>query len=240
MFLRSKITRAFRVFSDKTIADAVKSTVIQLAAVALAPPLLATLLGIVSKGLIDTLLQQASRVERKLDLLLREPLVSGLKFLRQALIHDQSSVEEKKAYENLLDQAHASLTRALSLAVDSREDSVFIRAIDCVALAAHPGHRTLALMELEDMNKDLGLISGRVDLLLADAAEETSRSEGLRRFLAHDDWGGKPVGYAEQLWIARRRIKQAERIRKRADEAQSRLRILQGIVEIATRLANAG
>ena len=236
MFAPFKARTAFRNFATRTVGDAVKATVTGLAAATVASPTGAAVLGVVSKGLVETLLEQGSRTEKKLDRLLREPLLSGLLLLKQALVHGSATEAEDRARDNLLEHAHVSLTRALALVGDSREDSLFVKALDCVALASHKGHRSLAERSLIELRTDLALMRSHVELLEKEASEWVHDSQVLYDYFARDPLGDKPFGHMELRLLTRWRKDAASRVQLRADEAREHLNVLEGIISIAETL----
>ena len=80
-------------------------------AVATAPrkiPLAGEFAGAVSKEFVETLLKRTSAIEKKLDVLLREPFKTGLHLLRESIAHPGTSGQEIQSRDTLLDAAHVS------------------------------------------------------------------------------------------------------------------------------------
>ena len=132
------------------------------------------------------------------------------------------------------------LLESLALVGDSREDSIFVRALDCVTLAAHKGHRSLARIEITEINQDLVLTKNRVQVLQSEARKRTRDSQDMNALLGvNDPYGTKPFGYSEQRGLSIRINKNAARLKERADTALQSLEILEGIVLIARHLTDA-
>src|SRR6476659_9702264 len=90
---RGSIVRAgptLRAFGTQVLAEAVKATVTAVAGT-IATHAVPALFGVVAKNLVETLLARASQVEGKLDRVLREPLLSGVRLLHQGLVHGRDS-----------------------------------------------------------------------------------------------------------------------------------------------------
>jgi hypothetical protein len=231
----AKYRTTFRAFATRAVSEVVKASVTALASATLPFPALGILLGTVSKDLVDTFSARSSEVESKLDRLIREPLQTGLRLMRQGLIHDQNTREEKEARNALFDSAHVALTRAWVLVGDSREDATFIRALDCIALAAHGYHRSVARDELASLDSDLRQMRLRVRLLQEEADRVRTSSEHFDRFLARDSLRDKPFGHMEQRLAGRSKRNSAVKISLKAEKARNRLELLEGLASIASR-----
>ncbi len=238
MFFGFEFVSVFRAFATKGVGDVIDTSITAVGTALLDSEALGSLLGKVSKDLADALLKRASQVEKKVDKLVREPLLSGLTLMRQGLTHEDKSPEQAASRDNILDHAHVALTRAWALVSDSREDSVFVRALDCVVLAAHRTHQNLAREALLALKVDLDGIETRVALMAKQAADKTGGSQSLDRFLDVDINGDIPFGYLEQqMWGQMVRGK-AEKIAIRYQEERSRLDILRGLAQLAQRFAD--
>jgi hypothetical protein len=235
MNFRRKFRTPFRAFATSTVAEVVKASVTTLTLVALPIPALGTLLGTVSKDLVEALFVRASQVESKLDRLIREPLQTGVALMRQGLTHEHATLEEQTARNTLLDNAHVALTRAWALVSDSREDAVFVRSLDCIVLAAHPGHRSLANRELVSLHADLDQMRLRLELLEKEAAQVRADSQDFDRFLDRDSLRDKPFGHMEQRLMGRRVREKAAKMVVQAENARSRFDILEGLTRVASR-----
>lgn len=235
MNFRTKLRTPFRAFATKTLSEVVKASVIALGSVVLPFPALGGLLGTASKDLLEALFARTSQVESKLDRLIREPLLTGVALARQGLMHEQATAEEEMARNVLLDNAHVALTRAWALVSDSREDAVFIRALDCVVLAAHRAHRSLAQDALASLDADLEQMRLRLELLETEAACLREDSQAIDRFLARDSLYDKPFGHIEQRLLGRRKREAAAKFSARVEDGRSRFNVLEGITQIARR-----
>lgn len=229
----SRSGNAFSRFATSALAEAVKATVTALGSTSLGP-VAGGLAGTLSRDLVATILGQVSAVERKLEYLLREPLLSGLALLGDGLAHDQETSEERQARDRLLDSAHVLLTRAAVLAGDSREDALFVRALDCVALTAHGSHHSLARRALPGMHAELDELRTRVLALERQAAQWVEDSRQIDRWLAHDSLA-EPSGPIQRLW-GRSVRRQAAEARQQAESARTRLEILEGLAALADEL----
>jgi hypothetical protein len=223
----------FRSFATKVVAEAVKTTVTALGAAILASQTVAPLLGVVAKELVSTLLSHASEIEGKLDRLLKEPLLSGLRLLEQGLRHGRDSENEDRAADTVLDQAHAALTRAWALVSDSREDSTFVRALDCIALATHRSHKGLAVSGIDEVQTDLNLLGLRVLRLESVAEELVQDSQRIDKFLDLESWRDKPFGYMEQRLVGRHIRGVAASARADAEAAREGLTMMEELVRVA-------
>lgn len=171
------------------------------------------LLGTISKDLVDALLQRASQVEKKLDKLIREPLLTGLVLMKQGLDHEDNSTEQAESRDHLLDQAHVSLTRAWALVSDSREDSVFVRSLDCVVLAAHRSHQRIANEAMQIVKTELDEIDNRVSAMEKESKELSRNSDAFHRWLDRGSpYEAKPIGHMEQRGLAIIKRDQAEKL----------------------------
>jgi hypothetical protein len=196
-------------------------------------PLAGQFLGTVAKDVVETLLARTTAVEQKLDILLREPLFSGLQLLREASQHVISSKDQLASRDELLDGAHLSFVRAHSLVADSRQDSVFVRSLDCLALASRTGRLSIGLEALSGVHRDMEELRTRVQALEADANEWLTDVHRIRAFLGRDDWGAKPFGYDALLGWSTRHAKNAEKKRRTAEQAREELDRLNNFVELA-------
>jgi hypothetical protein len=226
-------------FATKAVAEAAKAAATFAAAVAIPQiPVFAEFAGGVTKELVDALLARTSAVEKKLDLLLREPLRTGLHLLGEAAIHTEGSDIEMKSRESLLDDAHKSFVRALSLLEDSREDSTFIRAIDCLALSLRAGRTSVAEHSLVDIDRDLMLLRNRTEALEQVANALSITAMKFRKFFHRDrtDYRDVPFGYDVQVIASKSREKEALAMQTRAEGARFRLILLESVVALAHKI----
>lgn len=228
-----KFRNSMRAFVTKSVAEVVRASVVAVSSAGLASAPIGVLLGTVSKDLVEALFARASQVESKLDRLIREPLLTGLVLARQGLMHERDTSENRAAADALLDNSHVALTRAWVLLSDSREDAVFVRAVDCIVLAAHRQHRALAQDSLVSLLVDLDQIRSRVALLEAEAAVARVDSEAFDRFLGRDSLRDKPIGHMDQRLVGNRIRRAAAKMTAEAQTARERLDILDGMSQLA-------
>lgn len=228
----------FAQFSTTALADGVKAAAVVIGGAA-APGVAFGVFGAeIAKNIAQLILGQRSQIELKLDRLLRAPLLTGLRHLNDGLSHRADSPSSVEARNRVLDEAHSALTEAWALVSDSREDSTFIRAIDCIALSARSGHEDLAARRVSETSADLAVLSERVVALEQEAADWRRGTAALRRFLDEDSLGSKPFGYTEQRMMARHLEWRAKRIVATADEARRRFDIISNIAKVATTLVD--
>lgn len=196
-------------------------------------PIAGRFLGTVAKDVVETLLSRTTAVEKKLDILLREPLFSGLQLLREASLHTDLSQDQRGSRDELLDDAHLSFVRAHSLIADSRQDSVFVRSLDCLALASRTGRLSVAQATLLGIHRDRDELKGRVEALEGDAEEWLANARTIRAYLGRDDWGAKPFGYDALVGWSKRHDKNAERKRRAAQQAREEFDRLENFVRLA-------
>lgn len=147
--------------------------------------------------------------------------------------HPVSSEEEIKSRDALLDAAHVSFVRACALVEDSREDSTFIRALDCLALVGRSGRAALGQTSLNDLQRDIQLLRERVEALKANADEWTSDIERIGSFFGRGDLQSKPMGYDIQLIWVKRQEKQAAKVQKEAQAALMHLTLLENLAALS-------
>ncbi len=213
--------------ATKAASEAARTAVAAAVTVA-GSPVVGLFLGTVTKEFVEMLLARTSVVEQKLDILLREPLASGLQFLHEASVHDFSSASQWESRDQLLDAAHASFVRAHSIVADSRQDSVFVRSLDCLVLAARTGRLSIASEAFSGIQRDMNELRTRVHALEADANEWLADDLRIRAHLGRDDWGAKPFGYDALLGLneihsnlAKRRSQLAQQAREEFDRLES-------------------
>jgi hypothetical protein len=222
-------------FGKKTVVEAVRVAVSAGATAAVGSPVVGSLLGTAAEDALTTMLAQASDVEKKIDHLVGEPLLSGLALLRQGTLHDADSVEDLAARDRLLEQAHVLLTRAGTFAADSREDSVFIGAFVCISCALHQNRGGLAQALLAELQDDIGGLRVQVEALEADAKEWETTSEMIDRFFNPGKWKDQPAGNPVADWWANKVRREAEEVQDRARGSRRRLDLLHEVVDLATR-----
>lgn len=190
--------------------------------------------GTISKDLVERLLKRTSEVEKKIDLLVSEPLKVGLDFLSQAARHKARTREQIASRDAILDAAHISFTRAHALVANSREDSIFVRALDCHALADRTGRLALAKEELADLHRDLNVVRESLDALEQDATKWIEDANKARRFLGRqNDLNERPIGHEVQIIWVRKYEKDARRLQAQAKLGQDRFSFLAYLVSLA-------
>lgn len=223
----------FEKFAQSAVSEAAKVAVSLGVGLVIPLPAIGELAGTISKEFVQTVLARASEVERKLDALIAEPFKTGLRLLLEAARHEVGTSEEAGSRDALLDAAHLSFVRAHSLVANSREDSVFVRTLDCLALAARSGRGTLAKKAMADVQTDMNLLYEQMQILNKAAAQWEDDVKAINRFFGRGDWGGKPIGYDVQLIWVKKQEKDAERIVARASKARARFTVLESVAALA-------
>ncbi len=224
--------------ATKTIAEVAK-TAATLAVQFGAPGslVIAPLVGTISKDFVEALLSRTSEVDRKLDALVSEPLKAALRLLRDAANNSTNTSKAIESRDALLDAAHISFVRALALSGDSREDTLFIRALDSIALAERSGRIDVAADNLKNLETELTDLRARIEALQKEASEWSDYVKSLNRFLGRgsieEDWTGRPVGYDVQIIFAKRSERQAKKAKAEADAATFRLEVIENVVTLA-------
>ena len=174
-------------------------------------------------------LGEASRVEKAIDPLISHPLLTGLGFLQDAANHAGDSADAIASRNDLLSRAHDWLRNARTRAMNSREDYVFVTAIDCLAVACHVGRESLALHTYVRMRQDLNLIASAAALLRGQANDELDN--------AHDfeTWSEDVATLGKQgiILVRKRQRVRAEDLRRKADETERRLELLRALDTLA-------
>lgn len=234
-FLQGKTAMSvLKTFKIKAIAEITKAAAISVVAVAVpGSQALTSLAGGVSKELVEALLAKTTEVERKLDKLLREPLIAGLRHLKDAGRNLTNTPEETASRDSLLDDAHVFFSRAIALAGDSREDSLFIQALDCIALAERTGRISVAVESLQEVTAELEEVHRRVSALQTEANEWMEHVEALNKFLGRDNYRAKPFGYDAQIGLAKEQEWRAKRAKDAAESATARVELLKKLVAVA-------
>jgi hypothetical protein len=237
MFWKQKPRTVLSVVLSKTISEGVKAAAKAFVTATVGSAAIGEIAGAASKALVDALADRVSSVERKLDRLLRVDLISGVRHLRDGL-HQVVASAPPQATDPILHSAHEALTRAWAVALDSREDSAFVRSLDAVSLAAHSSRRDLALVALSEVDNDLNVLRSRVELLRTSEQGLRERSEALDRFVKKDEWRDKPWGYQEQRLYARW-VRDGLPARQAAlHEAENRLKVIELFADVARRFAS--
>jgi hypothetical protein len=233
--LRSAKRALFVKFVTETISETAKVAITTTASLAspMAGPVLGSVAGVVSKEFLETLLKRTSEVEKKLDILLLEPFLTGLQLLLEANVHPGRTPEELASRDAILHASHVSFVRAHSLIVNSREDSAFVRTLDCLALSSHRGRMTVAASVLAEVEVDIHLLKQHVKALEASATEWINDAKILNAFFGRGDEGAKPFGYVSQVAVAKRYEKKGKKLDTEAKEARHRLSVLESIVAVA-------
>ncbi len=174
-------TSTFRKLATKVIAEAVQEAT--KAAVASVPggAAVAALAGSTAKDVVEILSEQASRMEKQLDKVLREPLYSGCRFLHEALIHPVDTRAQRQSRDALAQSAHEAFTRAYRYTADSFEDETLLRAFDCLALALFTGRDALARIALDDLASRIVRLRERVSFLEKEVRELSDYAAGFKR-----------------------------------------------------------
>jgi hypothetical protein len=232
----------FKTFATKGVGEIVKEAAIKAVSIAVpGTPVLASFAGAISKDLFEMLLTRTTEVERKLDKLLRQPLRTALQLLRDAAINPADTPQEIASRDSLLDAAHTGFVAASALTGDSREDSLFIVALDCIALAERTGRVAVATERFKETELELLELKRKIATLQRDAQEWSDHVQALNRFLRRrpknssegEDWGEVPRGYGEQIVLTKIRERQANKVIAEADAASLRFEMLQSLVTLA-------
>lgn len=232
-FRKSNQKALFDKFAESAISEAAKAAVSLAVASVIPVPAVADAAASLSKEFIQTILTRASEMEHKLDRLISEPFKTGMQLLLESAKHQTSTLQEVESRDALLDFAHISFVRAHSLVANSREDSVFVRSLDCLALAARTGRGKLAKDGLAEINADMSLLRERVQLLSRTAADWERDVMSINKFFGRGDWGGKPIGYDVQLIWVKKQERDARQIIAQAHHAEAQFSVLERIVTLA-------
>jgi hypothetical protein len=151
-----------RTLATSAVAEAAKlATEAILAATTGTPASLIGVAGSMVKSVVDEVLKAASQLERKIDVLLGEPLRSGLHFLGDAFLHSSDSDTARASRDQLLDQSYESFVKAVALAEASGEDPLLIEAVATLALALRTGRQSLAMVRVQQVRPLIGLMLER-------------------------------------------------------------------------------
>jgi len=203
-----------------------------LAGVGLAPagPVLAGVL----KDVVVIIAAKTSGV-RSVDPLVLGALLKGLDYLLETADHAANTSQEIASRNDLFARAHDCLKSASLSAANSRDDSVFIAALDCVALACHDGRHTLAVSRYARMKEDL--------CVLQEAAEELAVRTGLtaKGVAEFDAWSRRvgTLGIDGIILIRNRKNEIARQLQRKSDEATQRVALLRSMASLAERVLNA-
>ena len=196
-------------------------------------PIAGPFLGTITKEFVEMLLARTGAIEKKLDTLLSEPLLSGLQLLHEASVHEASSLDERESRDKLLDHAHLSFVRAYSIVADSRSDAVLVRSLDCLVLAPRTGRLSIAYDALNGIRGDMNELRTRVQAQEAEAQEWLADDFRIRAHLGRDDWGTKPFGYDALLGWNKIHSDAAKRRGQLAKEAREEFDGLEHFVRFA-------
>ncbi len=229
-----KAKNIFSEFATKSISESIKIALTALATTATSSTPVGLIIGAGAKGMMDLLLARSSQIDKKLDKILREPLLSGISFLHQGVSYKIINEKSKVSRDALLHEAHISLTKAWALVIDSIEDSLFIRSLDVIALAAHSSHWQTAETIVAKLDLDIQEHSIKVKALENEAKGQMDYSKAVQRFLDSSSYQDKPFGYGEQKLFGRNIHNYSTKLEKRSLEAREKLDILinlQGITK---------
>jgi hypothetical protein len=149
-----------------------------------------------------------------------------------------ASSTSTSAREKLLEQSHLLLVRAWALVEDSRDDSLYIQALDSVALAAHSQYREVARQKLSQVQAELKDRHLQVEALEHEAVEWVETSRLVDEFFGRDSLRDKPFGHAEQRLWARSVRDEAKMVRERAERSRTHLTLLDGVASLAEAVMN--
>lgn len=153
--------------------------------------------------------------------------------LEQGLAVGEEGADEIDARKDLLHSAHVSLTSALVIARDSREDSAFIQGLCCMALAARQGQRHLADLEIARLRTMLTDIEQSLERLQREASIAREESQALDEWLARSSHEAKPYGHMEQRILGKKKRRRARQLEGRAAEARRRFLLLADVGRFA-------
>lgn len=189
-------------------------------------PTIAGVAGESAKTLVTVLTEQTSRLEKKIDRLLREPLLRGMKLLSEALTLKLAAPEQTQARDGLLEAAHQAFLSAWAIGGDSNEDSAFILALDTLALKNHSGLWPLAESKRAEFRSSFAIVRAHAAALENRVSELGEHREDLHRYFVGDRNRDKPFGYTDQKALYLKAMRELARIEKRASIARKNLEIL--------------
>ena len=223
----------FSEFATKSISESIKIALTALATAATSSTPVGLIVGAGAKGMMDSLLAKSSQIDKKIDRILKEPLLSGINFLHQGITYKIIDEKSRESRDALLHDAHISLTKAWALVIDSIEDSLFIKSLDVIALAAHSSHWQTAESLSAKLNLDIEEHNIKVKALEDEAKEQMEYSKGVQRFLDTSSYRDKPHGYGEQKLFGKNIHKYSLKLEKKSLEAREKLDILMNLNSIA-------
>jgi hypothetical protein len=235
-FFKKKSSEIFKEFVTKSFAESVKIGLSALAIVVTNSTPVGAIIGAGAKGITDKLLSKSSDIDKKIEKLLREPLLTGIKHLHDAFLCEVVDSETQRGRDNLLHEAHVSLTKAWSLMTDSIDDSIFILALDSVALAAHTNYKKPAEDSIKKLEFYLQDKKIKIVALETEANDIVEEAQAWRRFLYTDPHGSKPAGIAEQKLLYKQLKKKADKIDQKAKIARNKFDILTDLYSFAKRI----
>jgi len=227
-----KPTTLFNEFATKSFSEAIKQGVTALGAIIFHSVAWGAILGIGVKGVVDSLFAKASQLENKIDKLLQQPFLSGVRFLQEALLHDEND-EQETGRQHLLNEAHTCFVNAYNLSLDSLEDKTFIFTLDCLALAANKTHKSLVKRILPDCERKITEFeesSKAYEIASAEAIEQGKRTELY--LYGRSKWTDKPLGFAEQKAAWKGFLKEVKVIEEKIQQQKLKIEILHNLYRL--------
>jgi len=228
---RKKYGNIFSEFATNSISEGIK-----LALSTLLNPI-GIVIGEGVKGVMQALYDKSTKIDKKIDRLLREPLLSGIKLLNQGMGYKVTDEKSQAAKDEILAHAHFSLTKAWVLVYDSTEDSLFIKTLDAIALAAHSSHWQLAETELIKLELAVNDQEQKVKILEEVANSQMEYSKAYQHWLGDkNSFQSVPHGYQVQRLFGRSIQYRSIKLLKRSTQARKKIDILINLKTIAQAL----
>jgi hypothetical protein len=225
--------KIFSEFATKGFEDAIDVFLSAIATTLIGLPSIGKIIGAGAKGLTEALLAKTSEVEKKLNLLLKEPLFSGITLLNDALLHTANDTSTIMARDNFLHDAHLSFTKASIFVIDSVEDQLFINALDLISLCAHSTNWQIAKEYATIFEKNLTNQIQKLDALVKETNRQVEKAEKIIKYVEDNPYRDVPFGYAEQKLFGKSWKHDKDELVNSTNEYRNKINILVGLNKVA-------
>lgn len=232
LWSRLKSVSLFSEFATKSIAELIKIALSTATTAITNVTPLGIVVGEGTKGIVEALNEKSTRIEKKLDKIIREPFITGIKLLQEGFSYTVKSKEDQSAKDKILHDAHVFFTRAWVLANDS-EDSLFIQCLDLIALATHSSNWQLAAKKIIALEVAINNQESKVKYLESQAKDHAEYSAAVKRFLESRPYRDVPHGYAEQKLFGKSIHKYSAKLTEKSIVARERVDILINLKNVA-------
>lgn len=229
--------RAIEAFTESALPETAKELAAGAVAV-LSPgmPIVGPVASVIAKELVTAVAARAPSLERSVERLLAAPLIAGIRLLRDACEHEGATEEQRRARDELLDDAHARLTDAWAFAGDSKSDALLIEALDVLTLAMRRGHAGLAQRRLARTATDVTRLREQADALTERAKWLAVKYRKAEAVFRPQELTDKPFGWAEQRGYLKWREAEVRTAARAADIATKRVALIEAILAVAKRV----